>query len=89
MGHRGDQMFILGDLTRVAWHGKVEAKRLAGTLKRKWGFPPVSGNRKEKSQWLDRARRGQNQSQVLRVKVVEEYLGHEEAIFFKPVLKIA
>ena len=32
------------------WGGrKVEAKRLAGTLKRKWGLPPVSGNRKEKS----------------------------------------
>ena len=28
---------------------KVEAKRLAGTLKRKWGLPTVSGNRKEKS----------------------------------------
>ena len=25
---------------------KVEAKRLAGTLKRKWGLLPVSGNRK-------------------------------------------
>ena len=45
VGHRGDQMFILGDLTRVAWHKKVETKWLAGTLKWKWGLLPVSGNR--------------------------------------------
>ena len=26
MGHRGDQMFILGDVTWVAWHGKEEGR---------------------------------------------------------------
>ena len=59
---------------------KVEAKRLAGTLKRKWGLLPVSGNRKEKSLLLDQVRDGQNQSQVLRVKEDEENLGQEEAV---------
>ena len=89
MDHRGDQMFILGDLTRVAWHGKIEAKRLAGTLKRKWGLPPVSGNRKEKKLVVGQGSWQTEPKPVLRVEEDIKIFRIEEAIFFKPVLKIA
>ena len=68
---------------------KVEAKRLAGTLKRKWGLLPVSGNRKEKKVVVGQGLWQTEPKPVLRVEEDKKYLGHEGAKFFKPVLKIA
>ena len=81
-------MFILGDLTQVAWHWKVEAKRLAGTLNGS-GDSLSSAEIEKKKLVVGQGSYRAEPKPVLRVKEDEEYFRHEEAIFFKPVLKIA
>ena len=84
-------MFVLGDLPRVAWHGKEEGRS------QMIGWDPKNGS----GTFFPSAKKGKERlvvgqgswqtepKPVLRVEEDKKYLGHEGAKFFKPVLKIA
>ena len=75
-------MFVLGDLPRIAWHGKEEGrsqmigwdpKNGSGTF-----FPSAKKGKENVSCWTGFVVDG-TKSQVLRVKEDKKNLGHEGA----------
>ena len=52
MGHSRNQMFLLGDLTRVAWHGKEEGRSQKIAWDPKTEVAPSSRQRKKKKRKL-------------------------------------
>ena len=85
-------MFVLGDLPRVAWHGKEEerSQTIGWDPKTEVGTPSCQRKKKKEkvSCWTGFVADGTKASTPGRRRQ-KKYLGHEGAKFFKPVLKIA
>ena len=83
VGHSGDQMFVLGNLTRVAWHGKEEGRSQTIGWDPKTEVAPSSRQRKKEIRKLvvgQGSWRTEPKPSTPGKRRRKEYFEHEEAI---------